>query len=341
MGPREDRPEWGRIFVRLGRSNVSLRKVQWLKEQRMSQGKVQELPVIWLQGTGYSGCSVSLLNAASPRIANVLLEEIAPGKHVSLRFHPTVMAASGEMALEILADTRKSTGYVLMVEGGIPEKIPHIGGSTAEGKEVSIVDTFVGLAKNAACILAVGTCASYGGIPAAKPNPSGSQPLSVILAKYKVNTPYLNIPGCPPHPDWILGTIAHVILKGLPTEADLADHARLKNFYGRVIHENCPRRADFDAGKFAHHHGDDGCLYELGCKGPLTYSDCPKRQWNSGINWPIGAGSPCLGCVEPGFPDLGEALYKKIDCAHLPRIEREAESGRLVFVSPRAAAVKE
>jgi len=307
----------------------------------MTDQAMQEIPVVWLQGSGCSGCSVSLLNSAAPRIANVLLEEVVPGKHVQLRFHPTVMAASGELALEIAHDAREGgEGYVLFLEGGIPEKIPHIGGATPDGDELSIVDEFVGLAKNALCVVAVGACAAFGGIPAAAPNPSGSKPASRVLKEHGIDTPCVNVPGCPPHPDWILGTVAQILLHGLPAAGDLDEHGRPRAFYGQLIHENCSRRADFDAGRFASHHGEPGCLYELGCKGPVTYSDCPLRQWNGGINWPVGAGSPCLACVEPGFPDVGSALYKKIASCELPRIERDA-TGQLHFVTPWSSRCSE
>lgn len=308
----------------------------------MTEQGTQEIPVVWLQGTGCSGCSVSLLNAAAPRIANVLLEELVPGKHVQLRFHPTIMAASGELALEILYDAQQTEeGYVLILEGAIPEKMPYIGGTTGEGEELSIVKTFTELAEKALCVVAVGACATFGGIPAAAPNPSGSKPASQVLAEHGIETPCVNVPGCPAHPDWIMGTIVHVLLHGLPTADDLDEHGRPRAFFGQLIHENCPRRADFDAGKFASHHGEPGCLYELGCKGPVTYSDCPLRQWNGGISWPIGAGSPCLGCVEPGFPDVGSALYKKISADELPRIERDETTGELKYVAPAAAPCSE
>jgi hydrogenase small subunit len=88
---------------------------------------------------------------------------------------------------------------------------------------------------------------------------------------------------------------------------------RPKAFYGKLIHDNCPRRAYFDAGQFARHPGEPGCLYELGCKGPVTYADCPLRLWNGGVNWCIGAGAPCIGCVEPNFPDKLQPMFKKQD----------------------------
>jgi hydrogenase small subunit len=124
-----------------------------------------------------------------------------------------------------------------------------------------------------------------------------------------VDTPVVNIGGCPPHPDWVLGTIGMVLL-GM--KLDLDDLGRPRAFFGRLVHDNCPRRGWFDTGRFARKFGDEGCLYELGCKGPMTYSDCPTRHWNSGTNWVIGAGAPCNGCVEPRFFDKFAPLYEKV-----------------------------
>ena len=128
-----------------------------------------------------------------------------------------------------------------------------------------------------------------------------------------ISTPLINVPGCPPHPDWIVGTVAHILLNGLPTEDDIDEKLRLRAFYSDLIHDNCPRRAYFDAGQFARNTSEPGCLYEIGCKGPYTYADCPDRQWNNGVNWCIGAGAQCIGCVEPDFPDKFAPLFKKID----------------------------
>ena len=130
----------------------------------------------------------------------------------------------------------------------------------------------------------------------------------------------INIPGCAPHPDWFVGTVAKVLLLGLPQANELDEHNRPKEFYGNLIHENCPRRAYFDEGKFARNFGEPGCLNELGCKGPVTSADCPTRLWNHGVNWCIGSGSPCIGCVEPGFPDLMAPFYKKMTEVDLPNI---------------------
>jgi hydrogenase small subunit len=188
------------------------------------------------------------------------------------------------------------------------------------GKPVSLATRFLELATDALAVLSVGTCASFGGIAAAAPNPTGCQPVKKVLEDRGIRKPVINIPGCPPHPDWFVGTVASILLNGLPNTENLDDEFRPTAFYGKLIHENCPRRAYFDEGKFAHKFGDEGCLYELGCKGPITYADCPLRRWNNGTNWVIGAGAPCNGCTQPEFPDLLAPFYEKLKDVELPVI---------------------
>ena len=285
---------------------------------------VKELPVIYLQTAACSGCAVTLLNTDSPTIKNVLIDQIVPGVHINLRFHPVIMAGAGEMAIEAMEDTarQKKDSYVLVVDGAVPTATDAVYGAVGErdGKPVTMAERVVELAKDALAVIALGTCASFGGIPAARPNPTGCQPVKNILASKGINKPLVNIPGCPPHPDWFVGTVGSILLKGLPTADDLDDLLRPKAFYGKLIHENCPRRAYFDEGKFAKKFGDEGCLYELGCKGPITYADCPLRRWNSGTNWVIGAGAPCNGCTQPEFPDQTAPFYEKLVDVELPTI---------------------
>ena len=293
---------------------------------------VNEIPVIWLQTAACTGCSVSLLNSASPTVRNLLIDQVVPGFHINLRFHATIMAGAGEPAIEVLEETakEKKDGYILVVEGAIPTATDAVYGAIGErdGKPVSMEDRVVELARDAQAILAVGTCASFGGIPAAAPNPTGCQPVRKILEAKGINKPLVNIPGCPPHPDWFVGTVASIILSGLPKAEDLDDNLRPLAFYGKLIHENCPRRAYFDEGKFAKKPGDEGCLYELGCKGPITYADCPLRRWNNGTNWVIGAGAPCNGCTQPEFPDLVAPFYEKLVDIELPTIGAYWSSGK-------------
>jgi len=293
---------------------------------------VKEIPVVWLQAAACTGCSVSLLNSQSPTIKNVLVDEVIPGVHVNLRFHATVMAGSGDLALSYLDDTVENSkgGYVLILEGAVPTRDGGIYGAMGErnGEPVSMADRIAEAAENCLAVLAVGTCASFGGISAASPNFSGSMSASAFLKSRNIDKPLINIPGCPPHPDWIVGTIASVLLNGLPTAADIDDLGRPLAFYGKLIHENCPRRAAFDEGRFAKKFGDEGCLYELGCKGPVTYADCPTRRWNSGTNWVIGAGAPCNGCTQPEFPDLLAPLYEKIgQLDNTPLVIKEVHRG--------------
>jgi hydrogenase small subunit len=280
----------------------------------------KEIPLVWLPAAACTGCSVSVLNTASPTIKNVLVDEVVPGIHLNLRFHPTIMAGSGELAIKALEDTvaLKKDGYVLIVDGAIPtgDRADYCVMGERDGKPVNMETRFLELAKDALAILALGTCASFGGIPTGEPNPSHSKTVKQVLENHGINKPLVHIPGCPPHPDWFVGTVASILLKGLPTAADLDANLRPLTFYGKLIHENCPRRAYFDEGKFARKFGDDGCLYELGCKGPITYADCPTRHWNGGTNWVIGAGSPCHGCTQPEFMSL--PYYEKLTDAQLP-----------------------
>jgi len=283
---------------------------------------VKEIPVIWMAASACTGCSISLLNSGSPRIENILIEEIIPGVHINLRYHETLMAGAGEQVIKVLdeAIAEKKGTYILAVDGAIPTAEGGVYGAIGErdGKPVTMLERFTDLASNSLAILAVGTCASFGGIAAAAPNPSGAMSVQKVLAAKGIDKPLVNIPGCPPHPDWFVGTVASILLKGLPTAEDLDDNLRPLDFYGKLIHENCPRRAYFDEGKFAQKFGDEGCLYELGCKGPITYADCPLRHWNRGTNWVIGAGAPCNGCTQPEFPDLVAPFYEKITDVEQP-----------------------
>ena len=285
---------------------------------------VNEIPLIWLQTAACTGCSISLLNTASPTIRNLLIDQVVPGVHVNLRFHATLMAGAGEPAIRVMEDTakEKKNNYILVVEGAIPTAPDAVYGAIGErnGRPVRMDERVAELAKDAMAVLAVGTCASFGGIPAATPNLPGYQPVKKILEANGIAKPQVNISGCPPHPDWFVGTVAGIILNGLPKAEDLDDNLRPLAFYGTLIHENCPRRAYFDEGKFAKKFGDEGCLYELGCKGPITYADCPLRRWNNGTNWVIGAGAPCNGCTQPEFPDLVAPFYEKLTDVELPTI---------------------
>jgi hydrogenase small subunit len=268
---------------------------------------IKEFPLLWLQLSNCSGCSVSAINTIHPSIENVLLDQIIPGYQLSLRFQQTVMSASGRLALKAIEETHEKWKgkYILIVEGAIPIRDHGAYGMMGEDDKgaISLAEHVRRLAPDAMAALALGTCAAYGGIAAAAPNPSGAVGLGAFLQSEGITIPLINIPGCPAHPDWFIGTVAHVLLLGMPKPEELDRHGRMKLFFGTTVHRACTNRDYMDEGIMAKKPGQIGCLLELGCKGPFTMADCPRRSWNSGVNWCIGSGGPCIGCTEPGFPD--------------------------------------
>lgn len=262
-------------------------------------------PVLWIQGAMCTGCSVSLLNTTHPSIAEVLL------KIISLKFHSTVMASSGEKAFDYLweAAAKNYGKYFLVVEGAIETANQGKCCLTGEkeNKEVPFTEVTKLLGKGAAAVIALGQCGSYGGIPAARPNPTSAMGVNDFFKDNEIKTPVINIPGCPPHPDWMVGTIAHVLMFGVP---ELDSNGRPKLFYGTLVHDNCPYRSYYEEKQFAKSFGEEGCRVELGCKGPESYADCWKRGWNNNVNWCIH-NSLCLGCTQPGFPDAFSPMYVK------------------------------
>jgi len=169
---------------------------------------IVEIPAIWLQGSACTGCAVSLLNSFTPGASSLVLNELVPGRHISLRFIVTVMAGQGRQVVDVLKDTaaRDKGGYVLVVEGSLPVGDPLFGTMGEEnGREVPIAEHAVRLARNALAVVAMGTCAAFGGIPAGAPNPTEALSARDLLAREGVSVPVINIPGCPPHPDWLVG----------------------------------------------------------------------------------------------------------------------------------------
>ena len=287
---------------------------------------LEEIPVVWLQGGGCTGCTVSLANSSFPSLRNILLDQILPGAHLSLIYHPTLMAGEGEDAFEVLSET-PGDGFVLAIEGALPrnEKFCTVG--QRDGQEVSVLAEFTRLARSASLVLAVGTCSSFGGIPTGSPNPGDYRSALDILGAEGIGTPVLNVPGCPPHPDWITTTIGEYLLAGSAARVATDELNRPLSIYGQVIHENCPRRAYYDEGKFAEKPGDPECLHELGCQGPITYADCPLREWNDGTSWCVKSGGPCNGCTQPEYIDQVTPLYEELPEKELPKIGAAENTG--------------
>jgi hydrogenase small subunit len=279
------------------------------------QDAIKEYPIIWLQTSTCSGCSVSVINTIHPSIKNVILEQVLPGHQLILTYHGTLMAATGTLSLDAARKAAKTHQgkFILVVEGAIPTKqdgiYGHIGSSN--GKPITMFKWMDLLGNNAMATLTVGTCAAYGGLSSAAPNPSGSKGVSEVYQMLSITSPVINIPGCPCHPDWFIGTIAKILLYGMPKPEELDRDGRLKLFFDRSVHTRCINRDYLDDGIFADNFGEEGCLLELGCKGPFTAGDCPIRLWNGSVSWCINAGAPCIGCTEKGFPDAHSPIYQR------------------------------
>jgi hydrogenase small subunit len=222
------------------------------------------------------------------------------------------MAAAGHQAEQALHDTVEAhTGeYIAIVEGSIPTGANGayccIGGRSA-------LDISREVCSQAAATIAIGTCAAFGGLPAASPNPTGA--LSVADAVPGLST-LINLPACPANAENLTATIIHYLTFGSWPATD--GYGRPLFAYGKTIHDNCERRAHFNAGQYVEKWGDEGhrvgyCLYKMGCKGPVTYQNCPDIGWNENTNWPIGCGHPCVGCAEPDFWDRMTPFYEHID----------------------------
>ncbi len=264
--------------------------------------KARRPSVIWLSFQECTGCTESLTRAHAPTVEGLILETI------SLDYHHTLQVAAGDAAEAAREEAMHENhgNYLLVVDGSIPLDNP--GFSTIAG--ISNLDMLKETAEGAAAVIAVGTCAAYGGLPMADPNPTGA----VSVAEIVKDKPIVNVPGCPPIPVVISGVLAHYLTFGAIPELDALK--RPKVFYGQNIHDRCYRRPFYEQGKFAETFDDEGakkgwCLFKLGCKGPVTYNACATVKWNEGVSFPIESGHGCLGCSEPKFWDMG-SFYRAL-----------------------------
>jgi hydrogenase small subunit len=261
------------------------------------------LPVLWLHGLECTCCSESFIRAAHPLAQDIILSMI------SLDYDDTLMVASGAQAESILDEiaTNYKGNYILAVEGNAPLAD---GGTACLVGGRPFVDQLTEVAHHAKAVVAWGTCASFGCVQAAYPNPTQATPVSRLIK----DRPVINVPGCPPIAEVMAGLLAYIIAFDRMPELDR--QLRPKMFYGQRIHDKCYRRAHFDAGQFVETWDDDGarqgwCLYKLGCRGPTTYNACTTIGWNDGVSSPIRSGHGCLGCSEDGFWDRGP-FYERV-----------------------------
>jgi hydrogenase small subunit len=260
--------------------------------------------LVWLEFQDCAGNTESALRASHPSFADIVLDLL------SWNYHETVMAPAGKAAEKSLSDTiaQHRGKYIAVVEGSIPLGADGvyctIGGRTA----IEIAREVCG---NAYATIAAGTCAAFGGIPAAAGGLTGAVGVSDAIPGLNL----INLSACPMNGANLAATIVHwLTFKALPATDEL--HRPLFA-HGDRIHDNCPRRAHFDAGEFVEEWGDAGhmngwCLYKMGCKGPATNYNCPRIEWNDGTNWPIGVGHGCVGCAQPAFWDTMTPFYGRL-----------------------------
>ena len=271
-----------------------------------------KLPVVWLETSDSGDNNIAFMNTTYPYLHQVF------GDMINLLYSNTFMAAQGSDALDLLfSSVEKYNGaFTLVVEGAIPTKNNGIYNIVARTKKraITALDAVTTLGKMAEYVVAIGTCACFGGASSAAPNLTGSVGVGRVL-----NREVINVSGCPVNADWFVGTLAHLLMYGRP---ELDELGRPTLFYGATVHRHCQRRSYFERKEFAEELGDVECMFLLGCAGPKTIADCPYRQWTNHVSWPVKVNTPCIGCTNEDFPDGSIPFF-----APLPQKDKSPESG--------------
>ncbi|MHC1585674.1 MAG: NADH-quinone oxidoreductase subunit B family protein [Candidatus Syntropharchaeia archaeon] len=274
----------------------------------------EEINIIWLEGQDCAGCTISIKQASNPTLIDVITGALPGIRNVKLVYHPTLMFEWGEDAVKILMDAMdgKYDPFGMILEGAIPDEGKAGSGAWCvvgeyDGKILKLTDVIDALAERCAAAVAIGTCASYGGMPHGKPNPTGAKGLLDYLGKdWKGNLrfPIICIPGCPPRPDNIIQVLGHGILaiRGIAPPPTLDEWHRPLYLYGATAHEHCPICGYYTEGIDAHGFGETGCLGAIGCKGIITHCNA-STTWMDGYGGCTHVGAPCFGCADPKFPD--------------------------------------
>ncbi|CQR74381.1 Periplasmic [NiFeSe] hydrogenase small subunit precursor [Sporomusa ovata DSM 2662] len=273
-----------------------------------------KLPVIWLETSDSGDNNIAFMNTTYPYLHQVFTDMI------NLLFSNTFMAAQGADALALLFGSAKKYkgSFTLVVEGAIPTQNDGIYNVVARTKKraITALEAVTTLGGMAEYVVAIGTCASFGGASSAAPNLTGSVGVSKVL-----NREVINVSGCPVNPDWFVGTLAHLLMYGKP---ELDSLGRPTLFYGATVHRHCQRRSYFDNKDYAEKLGDIECMFSLGCAGPKTSADCPYRQWTNHVSWPVKVNTPCIGCTNQDFPDGSTPFF-----VPLPQKDKSTQTGAI------------
>lgn len=282
----------------LGRINNNAINFAYRAIADIESGVKEKINAVWLETSGCFGEVISLVDADEPDVIYML------EKFINLQFFGSIMADQGERAYERLISVLDSE-FIFIISGAIPVKDNGLYTTIAtyNDKRITAMEIVKTLAQKAKYIISIGTCASFGGPTAAKPNESNAISVEEFLNRKDI----INMPGCPANPVWVMGILGYLTSVGMPKIDNLG---RPIDYYGILIHDRCPRRNFFDSGVFAEKFGDKECMFMLGCRGPVTYAYCPISRWNNSENWPIEDNTTCIGCAGPGFPDSTEPFVK-------------------------------
>ncbi|MCU0773892.1 MAG: HupU protein [Ideonella sp.] len=283
------------------------------------------LNVLWLQSGGCGGCSMSLLCADTPDLPGAL-----EAAGVNLLWHPSLSQAGGAELVDLLercADGRQRLD-VLCLEGAVLRGPRGTGRfHRLAGTDQPMVHWVSRLATAARHVVAIGTCAAYGGIAAAGDNPTEACGLQYdddrpggLLGPHfrgKDGLPVVNVAGCPTHPGWVLDTLM-ALAEDTLAASDLDPLARPRFYADHLVHHGCTRNEYYEFKASALSPSQQGCLMEhLGCKGTQAHADCNLRLWN-GTGSCTRGGHACISCTEPGFQDPGHPFHQTPKVAGIP-----------------------
>ncbi|MHB8718273.1 MAG: NADH-quinone oxidoreductase subunit B family protein [Candidatus Dormibacteria bacterium] len=312
-------------------ATLPLQQQPWLQPLRRPFDAIH---VFWMSGMSCDGCSISVTGATNPPLEKLLLGHVPALPKVILH-HPVLAIESGAAYVENFRRALRGeleAPYVICLEGSAcDDRLAGDGYFTALGvgsleaedarivdgvrQPVSTMDWVTALAPGAAAAVAVGTCATWGGVPSAYGNPTGAMSLQDLLGKdYRsaFGLPVVNIPGCAPVGDNIMETVAAVVLflQGLGPLPEFDDLGRPAWLFGETVHRHCVRAGYYEEGVFAKTFGTKECLVEVGCWGPVVQCNITERGALNGLGGCMNTGGPCIGCTMPGFPDKFSPFYK-------------------------------
>ena len=304
------------------------------KRERLPLGPIKTVHVFWLAGMSCDGCSIAVTGATNPGIEGLLLG-IVPAMPKVILHHPVLAVAAGKEFVQTFKDAAAGEledPYVVVFEGSVADEriaartggyfsamgMEAVSGEADHGEVKHPVPTATWLhrlAPGAAATIAIGTCATWGGIPSAAGNPTGSMSVMDSLGKdYRsaFGLPVVNIPGCAPVGDNFTETVFAILLflQGLGPLPAFDELGRPAWMFGQTVHQGCTRAGYYEEGSFAHEYGGAECLVEIGCWGPVVNCNIVQRGAINHMGGCMRAGGVCIGCTMPGFPDKFAPFYK-------------------------------